>query len=57
MISEMNTKKLQALASELSKDVKTPEDRNNLSIFFTKLTVEAALKVEMDHHLGMTKMI
>ncbi len=45
----MNTKKLQALASELAKDVKTPEDLNNLSAFLTKLTVEAALKVEMDH--------
>ena len=51
----MNTKKLQALASELAKDVKTPEDLNNLSAFLTKLTVEAALKVEMDHHLGYDK--
>ncbi|MFQ3221479.1 MAG: putative transposase, partial [Paraglaciecola sp.] len=45
----MNINKLQALASELAKDVKTPEDLNNLSAFLTKLTVEAALKVEMDH--------
>ena len=51
----MNIKKLQALASELAKDVKTPEDLNNLSAFLTKLTVEAALKVEMDHHLGYDK--
>ena len=55
MSSEMNIKKLQALASELAKDVKTPEDLNNLSAFLTKLTVEAALKVEMDHHLGYDK--
>jgi hypothetical protein len=35
MSSEMNTMKLQALASELAKDVKTPEDLNNLSAFLT----------------------
>ena len=51
----MNKSKLQALANELAKDVKTPEDLNNLSAFLTKLTVEAALKVEMDHHLGYDK--
>ncbi|MFT4788455.1 MAG: putative transposase [Paraglaciecola sp.] len=55
MSSTMNINKLQALASELAKDVKTPEDLNNLSAFLTKLTVEAALKVEMDHHLGYDK--
>jgi transposase-like protein len=48
----MNTKKLQALASELAKDVKTLKDLNEQSAFLTKLTVEAALKVEMDDHLG-----
>ena len=51
----MNKNKLQALASELAKDVKTPEDLNNLSAILTKLTVEAALNVEMDHHLGYDK--
>jgi putative transposase len=55
MSSTMNKSKLQALANELAKDVKTPEDLNNLSAFLTKLTVEAALKVEMDHHLGYDK--
>ncbi len=55
MSSKMNRNKLQALANELAKDVKTPEDLNNLSSFLTKLTVEAALKVEMDHHLGYDK--
>ncbi|MCP3672200.1 MAG: transposase [Gammaproteobacteria bacterium] len=34
---------------------KNAEDLNNLSAFLTKLTVEAALKVEMDHHLGHDK--
>jgi putative transposase len=51
----MNKNKLQALASELAKDVKTPEDLNNLSAILTKLTVEAALNVEMDHHLAYDK--
>jgi putative transposase len=51
----MNKKNLQAMANGLAKDVKTPEDLNNLSAILTKLTVEAALKVEMDHHLGYDK--
>ena len=51
----MNQKKLQAIAEELAKDVKTPEDLSQLSAFLTKLTVEAALKGEMNHHLGYDK--
>ena len=51
----MNRKKLQAMAEELAKEVKTPEDLSQLSAFLTKLTVEAALKGEMDHHLGYDK--
>ncbi|NRB40240.1 MAG: IS256 family transposase [Pseudomonadales bacterium] len=51
----MDNKKLQAMAEELAKDVKTPEDLSQLSAFLTKLTVEAALKGEMDHHLGYDK--
>ncbi len=51
----MDHKKLQAMAEELAKDVKTPEDLNTLSAFLTKLTVEAALNGEMNHHLGYDK--
>lgn len=51
----MNEQKLQALAEELAKDIKTPEDLSQLSAFLTKLTVEAALKGEMNHHLGYDK--
>ena len=51
----MDQKKLQAMAEELAKDVKTPEDLSQLSAFLTKLTVEAALKGEMNHHLGYDK--
>ena len=48
----MDHKKLQAMAEELAKDLKTPDDLSQLSAFLTKLTVEAALKGEMNHHLG-----
>ena len=51
----MNNKKLQELAEELAKDLKTPEDLNALSAQLTKITVEAALKAEMDNHLGYEK--
>ncbi|MGH1352546.1 MAG: IS256 family transposase [Methyloligellaceae bacterium] len=44
--------KMQALAEELAKDLKTPEDLSAFSAMLTKLTVEAALKGEMSHHLG-----
>jgi putative transposase len=43
----MNHKKLQAIAEELAKDVKTPADLTSLSAFLTKLTIEAALNGEM----------
>ena len=51
----MNQKKLQALAEELAKDLKTPEDLSALSAQLTKITVEAALKAEMNNHLGYDK--
>ncbi|NRB41286.1 MAG: transposase [Pseudomonadales bacterium] len=55
MSTMMNHKKLQAMAEEQEKDIKTPEDLSQLSASFTKLTVEAALKGEMNHHLGYGK--
>ena len=55
MSTLMNHKKLQAMAKELAKDIKTPGDLGHLSAFLTKLTVEAALKGEMSHHLGYNK--
>ncbi len=51
----MNQKKLQALAEELAKDLKTPENLSALSAQLTKITVEAALKAELDNHLGYDK--
>ena len=51
----MGNKRLQALATELAKDLKPPEDLAALSAQLTKITVEAALKAEMDGHLGYNK--
>jgi hypothetical protein len=39
----MNKNKLQALANDLGKDVKIPEELNNPSAFLTRFTVDAAL--------------
>ena len=43
------------MTEELAKNVKTPDDLSQLSVFLTTLTVEAALKGEMRHHLGYDK--
>jgi len=48
----MDQDKIKALALELAKDVKTPEDLSALSAQLTKITVEAALSAEMEEHLG-----
>jgi len=43
MRMRMKQEKIKALASELAKDLKTPEDLSALSAQLTKITVEAAL--------------
>lgn len=48
----MDQDKIKALALELARDVKTPEDLSRLSAQLTKITVEAALGAEMEAHLG-----
>ena len=48
----MNQHKIKALALELAKDLKTPEDLSAFSAQLTKITVEAALNAELEHHLG-----
>ena len=55
MSTSMNKEKIQALANELAKEVKTPDDLSQLSAMLTKMTVEAALKSEMNFHLGYNK--
>lgn len=48
----MYKKQLQALANELAKNLKTPEDLNQFDRLLKKISVEAALNAEMTHHLG-----
>jgi len=55
MSKEKDRDKLQALAEELAKDIHTEEDLADLSRALLKLTVETALKAEMNHHLGYEK--
>jgi putative transposase len=43
---------LKILAGELAKDIKTGEDLSALSAKLLKMTVEAALSAELEHHLG-----
>jgi len=47
-----NEKKLEALAKELAKGLKTEKDLSTLSRTLLKLSVEAALGAEMEEHLG-----
>ncbi|MGK3466689.1 transposase, partial [Escherichia coli] len=48
-------KQLQALANELAKNLKTPEDLSQFDRLLKKLSVEAALNAEMTHHPGYEK--
>lgn len=48
-------KKLEAMAAELAKDLKTEEDLSSLMSDMLKVTIEHALKAEMSTHLGYTK--
>lgn len=51
----MDQKQLQAMASELAKNIKSEKDLSSLTQQLVKLTVETALNAEMDEHLGYTK--
>ncbi len=51
----MDRTKLQALATELAKDIKTSADLNALSRELLKLTVETALSAELIERLGYEK--
>lgn len=50
----MDEKQLQALANELAKNLKTPEDLSQDDML-KKLSVKAALNAEMTHYLGYEK--
>lgn len=51
----MDKKKLDELASELAKDIKTEADLNELTRILVKTTVEKALNAELEEHLGYSK--
>jgi transposase-like protein len=55
MEAAMDQEKLKALAAELAKDIKSEKDLGNLTRQLVKLTVETALKAELDDHLGYEK--
>ncbi|CNJ02273.1 transposase [Yersinia aldovae] len=46
---------LRQITGELAKDIKTEADLNKILNQFVKMTVEAALDAEMEHHLGYAK--
>ncbi|WP_386693962.1 IS256 family transposase [Lonepinella sp. MS14435] len=51
----MNEQQIKLLANELAKNLKTPEDLNQLSRMLKKITVETALNTELTEHLGYKK--
>ncbi|CCG88529.1 IS256 family transposase [Erwinia piriflorinigrans] len=51
----MDEKQLKALANELAKNLKTPEDLSQFDRLLKKISVDAALNAEMSHHLGYDK--
>lgn len=51
----MDQKQLEAFAREAAKSIKTEADLNNFQQMLTKVTVETALNVELDEHLGYEK--
>lgn len=51
----MNKKDIEAFAKRAAKDIKTREDLETFQQLLTKVTVEAALNVELDDHLGYEK--
>ncbi|WP_442890350.1 hypothetical protein [Arsenophonus sp. PmNCSU2021_1] len=48
----MDEKQLQALANELAKNLKTPDDLSQFDRLLKKISIEATLNAEMSHHLG-----
>lgn len=51
----MNKKELEAFGRQVAKGIKTEDDLNDFRKMLTKVTVEAALNAELDHHLGYQK--
>lgn len=55
MSSQLKKKQINEMAKELAKDLKTPEDLNELTRALLKASVETALEAEMEDHLGYEK--
>lgn len=55
MDTQVNQKKLKALAADLAKDIKSEKDLSALTQELMKITVETALNAELDEHLGYEK--
>ncbi len=51
----VDRKKLETIAKELAKGIKSEKDLSDLSREIVKMTVEAALGAEMEEHLGYAK--
>ena len=51
----MNKEKLKAFAKDIATGIKTEQDLNDFRQVLTKITVEAALKAELEEHLGYRK--
>ena len=51
----MDKKEIQAIAQAAAKNIKTEDDLNEFRQMLTKITVETALNVELDDHLGYDK--
>nr|WP_248386865.1 transposase [Vibrio sp. ED004] len=51
----MDKKALEAFAREAAKSIKTESDLDDFRKMLTKVTVETALNVELDEHLGYEK--
>lgn len=54
-ISSFNRTKLEQIAEDLAKDIKTEDDLADLTQALVKMTIEKALGAEMDDHLGYEK--
>jgi len=51
----MKKEELQSIAQTAAKNIKTEADLNEFRQMLTMITVEAALNVELDDHLGFAK--
>ena len=49
----MDEAKIKAMAMELAKDFKTPEDLNQLSAMFKKMMIETALNTDLTEYWAM----